>query len=93
MSGWSAERVAKAGIAVQLLVLIRLPAEYFRLKYVHGHALTLAMVEPFIRGELIAALFTAVAVGFFFAGRHKVAVWVAAAMVATLLAYKIFLMG
>jgi hypothetical protein len=51
--------MAKLAIGIQLLILIRLPAEVFRLKSIHGNALTLTAVDPFIRGDLITAICTA----------------------------------
>ncbi len=92
MSAWGPERMAKIGIAVQMLILIRLPAEVFRLQYVHGNAVTLGAVQPFIRGELITAVCAALSVGFFFWKKHQAAIWVAAANVLVLIVYKMFFM-
>lgn len=92
MKNWGTERIAKIGIGIQLLILIRLPAEVFRLKYVHGSNLTLAAVEPFIRGELITAICAALAVALYFWNKHQGAVWTAALNVIVLVAYKAFLM-
>jgi len=86
------ERMAKIAIGIQLLILIRLPAEVFRLKYLHGSNLTLAAVEPFIRGELITAIFAALAVALYFWNRHQGTVWTAGTNVAILVAYKVFFM-
>ena len=58
--------MAKLAIGIQLLILIRLPAEVFRLKSIHSNALTLTAVDPFIRGDLITAICTAAAVFFYF---------------------------
>jgi hypothetical protein len=52
----SAETLAGLGISLQFMALVRCLLEYFRLKYIHGGALTTAAVEPFIAGSLIAAL-------------------------------------
>ncbi len=92
MSGWSTDRMAKIGIGVQMLILIRLPAEVFRLKYVHGSAVTLHEVEPFIRGELITAICAALAVALYFWNKTQAAIWVAAANILLLVAYKMFFM-
>lgn len=89
MSRWPAERLAKIAIGVQLLILIRLPLECFRLRYVHGGLLTWTMIAPFIHGELITAILTALAVMLYFAGRHKLTLWTAALNVAVLVVYKL----
>lgn len=41
---------------VPFAALIRCRAEYFRLKWLLGPALTLARIEPFISGGLVAAI-------------------------------------
>jgi hypothetical protein len=92
VSRWSAERVAKIAIGVQLLVLIRLPLECLRLRYVHGGLLTWTMVAPFIHGELITAILTALAVMLYFAGKHALTPWTAALNVAVLVVYKLLWM-
>ena len=92
MSRWPAERLAKIAVAVQLLILIRLPLECLRLRYVHGGLLTWPMIAPFINGELITAVLTAVAVFLFFLNRHTLTVWTAALNVAALVVYKFVLM-
>ena len=88
MSRWPAARVAKIAIGVQLLILIRLPLECLRLRYVHGGLLAWPTIAPFINGELITALLTAVAMVFYFTERHMLTVWTAALNVAALLIYK-----
>lgn len=88
MTNWTTERMAKIGIGIQLLILIRLPAEVFRLQYLHGRNVTLAAVEPFIRGELITAVCTAVAVTLYFWNKPKGTMWTAALNVVILAVYK-----
>jgi hypothetical protein len=86
----SAETLARRGIFVQFMALIRCLLEYFRLKYIHGGALTTAVVEPFITGSLIAALCAWIAVICYFLRRYKTVVAVSAGTVVILLAYKIY---
>jgi hypothetical protein len=62
----SAETLARLGIFVQFMALIRCLLEYFRLKYIHGGALRTAAVEPYITGGLIAALCAWIAVFCYF---------------------------
>ena len=89
----SAEQIAKLGIMLQFLILVRSLAEYFRLKYVRGGALTLEMAEPFLAGSLIAAVCTWVTVLFFFLGRHRTVIVLVAGTVVSLLIYKIYAVG
>lgn len=84
--------MAKLAIGIQLLILIRLPAEVFRLKAIHGNALTLTAVEPFIGGDLITAICAAMAVFFYFWKKPQGAIWIAATNVLILIAYKLFFM-
>ncbi|HET7872590.1 MAG TPA: hypothetical protein VFL42_08770 [Terriglobales bacterium] len=93
MNRWPAARVAKIAIGVQFLVLIRLPLECLRLRYVHGGLLTWPMLAPFVHGELITAVLAAIAVLFYFLGRHTLTTWTAALNVAVLVAYKFVLMS
>src|SRR6266849_1356347 len=93
MKNWPAERIAKLGIAVQFLALIRTLSEYFRLKHAYGPALSVAAIDPYIKGSLIAALCTAVAVGFYFFAKYRAAVLVSGATVIILLIYKIWVFG
>jgi hypothetical protein len=88
MSRWPAARVAKIAIGVQLLILIRLPLECLRLRYVHGGLLAWPTIEPFINGELITALLTALAVIFYFTAKHTLTSWTAALNVAALVVYR-----
>jgi hypothetical protein len=92
MKHWSTDRMAKLAIGVQLLILIRLPAEVFRLKYIHGNAFTLAAAEPFIGGELVTAICAAVALLLYFWNKPQGTIWMAAGNVAMLVVFKVFLM-
>jgi hypothetical protein len=87
------EQWAKLGIAAQLLAVLRLLGEYFRLKQVHGSQLTIALVEPFVTGALLAAVLCSVGVTLFFFRRFAAAIVVALATVALLLLYKTVAIG
>ncbi|HET9182466.1 MAG TPA: hypothetical protein VFP59_10055 [Candidatus Angelobacter sp.] len=84
--------MAKIGIGIQLVILIRFPAEVFRRRYLQGSNLSLAAVEPFIRGELITAVCAALAVAVYFWNKHQGTIWTAAMKVIVLLAYKALFM-
>lgn len=87
------EQWAKLGITVQFLALVRILAEYFRLKYVHGPRLSLAVVEPFVTGALLDALLCWLAVVLFFFRRFMTALIVSGATVILLLVYKLYAIG
>lgn len=63
----NARTAAKIAILLQFAALIRCLAEYFRLKWALGAAVTLARVQPFVVGALVAAIGAVIAVGFYFA--------------------------
>ncbi|HXI40619.1 MAG TPA: hypothetical protein VNH83_11600 [Bryobacteraceae bacterium] len=88
----SAEQLAKIGIFIQFMALVRCLFEYFRLKSVYGGTLTMAAVEPFIAGSLIAALGAWIAVVCFFLRWYKTAGAVAGGTVVLLLGYKFYYM-
>lgn len=67
----SAHTTAKVVILVQFAALIRCLAEYFRLKWVLGSALTPARIEPFIVGALIAAVGALIAVVLYFLEKYS----------------------
>jgi hypothetical protein len=85
------ERWAKLGITGQFLALLRTLGEYFRLRYLHGPALSLPFVDPFIGAALMTAFLCWLAVLLYFAGRYRATLVVAGATVVALLAWKIFL--
>ena len=85
--------MAEISIVVLLVIVARSAAEVFRLRYVHGEALTIPMAMPFVTGALIASLAAIIVSVCCFAGRHKLAIAVTLATVACLFAYKLFLVG
>ena len=89
LTRFNAERAAKIGITVQFLALVRLLGEYFRLKFLHGAALFVAEVEPFVTGAAITAVLCWLAVVLFFAQRYVGALVVSVATVMALVVYKV----
>ena len=85
----SAEQIAKIGITIQFLALVRCLSEYFRLKWVRVDAVISGAVEPFVVGGLIAAVGAWIAVTCFFLRRYKAASVVAAVTVSSLIAYRL----
>src|SRR5215475_11240692 len=57
-------RVAQVSIGVLLLVIIRSLGEYFRLQYLHGDALVIGQVTPYVAGALSADVALALTVLF-----------------------------
>ena len=86
-----AQRWAKIGITIQFLALVRCLGEVYRLRRLHGGALVLDDVQPFIAGALVAAVLCWAAVTLYFFGRHRAAVAVSALTVLALVALKVVL--
>jgi len=85
--------VAQVSIGVLLLVIIRSLGEYFRLQYLHGDALVIGQVTPYVAGALFAAVALAVTVTSYFAGLYRISIALAAATVILLFSYRIAVMG
>jgi hypothetical protein len=90
---WTAERWARIAITIQFLALVRTLAEVYRLRWVAGGRLSFDRAQPFIAGGLIAAAFCWAAVTLYFFARYRACVAVAAAMVAVMMAYKLYALG
>lgn len=82
------QRAAIIGITIQFLALVRLLAEYFRLKSLHGARLALTDVEPYITGASITAVLCWLAVVLLFAQKYIGVLVVSVATVIALLIYK-----
>ncbi|MBI1878557.1 MAG: hypothetical protein HYR94_10075 [Chloroflexi bacterium] len=87
------EQWAKLGIIVQFLALIRILAEYFRLKYEYGAQFSLGVAEPFVIAALLDALLCWLAVALFFFHRYASTLGVAIFTVLVLLIYKFYAIG
>jgi hypothetical protein len=88
----SPRTAAIIGICVQFAALIRCLAEFFRLKHSLGAAFTLAGVEPFILGALVASVFTLAAVVAYFAEKFRLSTVIATVNVAVLLVLRFLLL-
>ncbi len=93
MASGSAQRGAKIGITGQFAALVRILAEYFRLRYVQGSSLALAGIDPWIAGALFVALSCWLAVTAYFFGWYRAAIAVSIATVVVLLVYKFAVFG
>lgn len=49
-------KAAKISLLIVFLALIRSIGEFFRLRYVHGTALTIEMVRPFMAAAMVCAV-------------------------------------
>jgi len=90
---WTAERWARVGITIQFLALVRTLAEVYRLRWAAGGRLGFERAQPFVAGGLIAAVFCWLAVTLYFFRRYRAAIVVSIAMVAVMLAYKLYALG
>lgn len=88
-----ARRLSEVAICVLFLALVRTLAEYHRLRYVRGVALTLGDVGPYITGALIASIGAWLAVVAYFVARHKLATGIVAAVIVAMLAYRLAVLG
>jgi hypothetical protein len=78
---------------MQLAILIRTLAEFYRLRHYYGAADALVRYEPYIGGLLINALLCLITVALLFWRKPRVAALTAAATVLILLAYKVLAIG
>jgi len=92
-SATRAHRLAQLGICVQFLALVRSLGEVLRLQHVHGGALPVSSVAPYVGGGLLAALLTWAAVLCYFAGRDRAAVGVAGLTIVALLVIKVLVIN
>ncbi len=93
MSRIAPERLSQIGVGVLLLIVIRSLSEVFRLQYVHGDALTIAQVTPFVGSALFTAIVLAAALVCHVWGRYRVVIAAVIATVVLLLVYKIAVIG
>jgi hypothetical protein len=82
-------RWAKLGITAQFMALVRIIAEYYRLRHLHGQPLSPSMVKFLFDSALIAALFCWLAVTLYFFARYRSAALTAAVTMVVLLAFKL----
>ena len=86
-------RIAQISIGVLLLVIVRSLGEYFRLQHLHGNALVIGQVTPFVAGALFAAIALALTLTCYFAGLYRVSVAITAATLVLLFVYKVAVVG
>jgi len=91
--GVSDEQWARIGVVVQLVILIRTIAEFYRLRHYYGAAEALARYEPYIGGLLIDAVLCLIAVALLFWKKPRASAITAAATILILLAYKLLVIG
>ncbi len=93
MRGVTARRLAQVGLGILLLIVIRSLAEFFRLRFVLGDALTFAQATPFVAGALFAALALALAAVCHAAALHRASIAIALATIISLIVYKVAAIG
>jgi hypothetical protein len=96
MATWcsrDAEWWARAGIVVQLVILIRTIAEFYRLRHYFGTAEALARYQPYLGGLLIDSLLCLLTVILLFLRKPRAAAVTCAATIFILLAYKLVAIG
>jgi hypothetical protein len=91
MTRLSALRLAQVSIGVLLLVIVRSLSEVFRLQYLHGEALGLKQVTPYVAGALFATVALALTVICYFASLYRASMAITAAALILLFVYKVAL--
>jgi hypothetical protein len=89
----SPEWWARAGVIVQLVILIRTTGEYYRMRHYYGEADALIRYRPYLGGLLIDAVLCLVAVLLLFWNKPRAAAFTAAATIVVLLIYKVVVIG
>lgn len=86
-------RLAQISIGVLLLVIVRSLGEFFRLHYLHGDALVIGQVSPYVAGALFAAVALALTVTCYFTSLYRVSIAITAATLVLLSVYKVAVVG
>jgi len=80
--------LAKIGILIQFLALIRILLEYFRLQRTRGERLPRRVLDQYVTGALITAVLCFLSVGLYFFGFYVAAAVISGLTVVVLLIYK-----
>src|SRR5262249_9622959 len=91
--GRSPEWWARAGVIVQLAILIRTIGEFYRMRFYLGTGDALIRYQPYIGGLLIDAVLCLVTVALLFWKEPRAAALTAAATILILLVYKLAVIG
>lgn len=86
-------RLAQVAIGVLLLVIVRSLGEYFRLQYLHGDALLVDQVTPFVAGALFATVTLALTMVCYVFRFYRIAICLTAATLIVLATYKVAVVG
>jgi len=89
----SEPRLAQVSIGVLLLVIVRSLGEFFRLQYLHGDALVIGRVTPYVAGALFAVIALALTVLCYFASLYRTSMAITAGTLALLFVYKVAIVG
>ena len=74
-------------------MIVRSLGEYFRLQYLHGDALVIGQVTPYVAGALFGAVALALTVICYFACLYRVSIAIGVASLILLFVYRIAVMG
>ena len=86
-------RIAQVSIGVLLLVIVRSLSEFFRLQYLHGEALAVGQVTPYVAGALFAAVALALTIICYFTGLYRTSIAITITNLVLLLVYKVIVVG
>jgi len=93
MTRLSELRLAQVSIGVLLLVIVRSLSEFCRLHYLHGEALVIGQVTPYIAGALFATVALALTVISYFASLYRTSMAITATTLILLFVYKVAVVG
>jgi hypothetical protein len=86
-------KLAQVSIGALVLVFVRSPSEFFRLQYLHGEALVMGQVIPYVAGALFATVALALTVICYFASLYRTSMAITAAALILLFVYKVAVVG
>ena len=86
-------RLAQVSIDVLLFVIVRSLSEFFRLQYLHGKALVVGQVTPYVAGALFAVVAFALTVICYFASLYRTSMAMTVTTLLLLLVYNVVVVG
>ena len=86
-------RWAMLAVGAQFAALLRILAEYFRLRRLHGQRLSLVQVDPWIEGAVLTAVLIVAATVPVFFERYRLTIAIGLATVFILLLFKWYLVS
>ena len=87
------ERWAQIGISIEFLIVVRVLAEFFRLRHSLGANFSTAAASAYVAGALTAVCSCWAGVTLYFFRRFTLSAWITLTTIPALLVYKIIAIG